>query len=508
MWGEPDGLVQVFTRLLDNAVKFTHNHKRHGGTVKVSLGGDGDRVHVKFIDEGIGFPSQVTSQLFDLFFQYNRDLFEQQGAGMGLTIARSLVNLHQGTIEVVSEEGVGSKFTIILPAYAEGTAVANYDGTQDGRKNATVLVVEDDPHLLLGLQELLEISDGDYQLQVLTATNGVEGLNMLSCYRPNLIVSDIMMPEMGGYEFLHRVRENPEWLQIPFIFLTARGERRDIHRGWRSGVEEYITKPYDSDQLLELIDTQINRHFKIQGVMVQNFDALKRSILNLITPDFRLPLSSVAQYSDKLVEGLENIQTEEALKESLQGIRASSVHLTRLVEDFIILAELRTGEAEAAFSLRAEPIIALGMTWYEIAQSHQSKTKVLIHCPLKLDLPCVYGDSTVLANSLKRFVQTGVTYCRANGGTDLHLDIGLVDDEVHLTLRFSGSLPNGDTAEFWTQADNVVGEYQIDPTIMIIKGYVALHDGRINLNTDEQQTTLIIILPVYENGALVTAVVD
>jgi DNA-binding response OmpR family regulator/two-component sensor histidine kinase len=316
VFGDRRSLLEIFHRLLDNAIKFTyahHIHKDGDGNVFISTAVKANKIHISIKDEGIGFPNRIQDKIFELFFQHNRGLLEQQGAGTGLTIAEGLVKLHRGRIEVEGQQDVGSQFTIVLPVFEDSTSQTKLPLSQDdgGRKEATVLIVEDDRHLLEGLQELLEIFDGKYRLNVLTAPNGEAGLEVLRKCQSDLIISDIMMPYMDGYTFLEQVRQNPDWLHIPFIFLTAKGERQDIHRGWRSGVEEYVTKPYDSDTLLGLVVKQLDRYFQMQGIHAQNFDALKRSILNLITPDFRLPLSSVPEYSPKSSIELDDAYTDE-----------------------------------------------------------------------------------------------------------------------------------------------------------------------------------------------------
>src|SRR5690606_35324415 len=137
-------------------------------------------------------------------YQHNRPTLEQQGSGSGLAIARGVVELHNGRIVVESDEGLGSTFEVTLPAYqGDGDRPAM---AATPRRPATILLVEDDRFLLAGLQELLEVFDGKYRLNVLTAQNGIMGLKMLEQHRPDLIISDVMMPVMDGYEFLHQVR--------------------------------------------------------------------------------------------------------------------------------------------------------------------------------------------------------------------------------------------------------------------------------------------------------------
>jgi two-component system, sensor histidine kinase and response regulator len=145
----------------------------------------------------------------------------------------------------------------VMPELKESALASN-------ARRARILVVEDDPFLLDGLRELLTSVDGAevaYTFEVDTAANGRAGLERLTQQQPDLIISDITMPYMDGYEFLEQVRRNPAWRRIPFIFLTARRECLEIHAAQRSGDVHYLTKPYVFDELLALIGNQLNRRF-------------------------------------------------------------------------------------------------------------------------------------------------------------------------------------------------------------------------------------------------------
>lgn len=515
VFGDRRSLLEVFHRLLDNAIKFTYAHHLHqegDGNVFIATAVKANEIHISIKDEGIGFPSRIQNKIFELFFQHNRGLLEQQGAGTGLTIAEGLVKLHKGRIEVESQQDVGSQFTIVLPIFEGSISRTELPLSQDDseRKEATVLIVEDDRHLLEGLQELLEIFDGKYRLNVMTAPNGEAGLEVLRKCQSDLIISDIMMPYMDGYKFLEQVRQNPDWLHIPFIFLTAKGERQDIHRGWRSGVEEYVTKPYDSDALLGLVVKQLDRYFQMQGIHAQNFDALKRSILNLITPDFRLPLSSVTEYSQKLATELDEAETDAELKESLQGIQAGSARLTRLVEDFIALAELRTGEADTAHALQAQPINELGLVLYEATQilAYKETAEALhVHCPLNRELPPVYGNSATLQESVQRLLKLGISYWGKAEEATVHLTTTAVNDEVLIRIHFEGELEEDKANAF---RSILAGDHQEQlsslpeyaPSLKIIRGYIDLHNGRIELsNSEADGYTFTIALPIYSHSS-------
>ncbi len=119
--------------------------------------------------------------------------------------------------------------------------------------SATILVLDDNCDFLMNIELILEMEG----YQVLSACNGLEALALLERTKPDLIISDIMMPEMDGYEFFQRVRRNPELLTVPFIFLSAKGEREDIRFGKQLGVDDYLTKPLEPEDLLIAVEARL-----------------------------------------------------------------------------------------------------------------------------------------------------------------------------------------------------------------------------------------------------------
>jgi DNA-binding response OmpR family regulator len=119
----------------------------------------------------------------------------------------------------------------------------------------TILVLDDNGDFLMNIELILEMEG----YQVLSACNGSEALTLLDQTKPDLIISDIMMPEMNGYEFYQLVRQNPELLTVPFIFLSAKGEREDIRFGKQLGADEYLTKPLEPGDLLIAIEAKLRR---------------------------------------------------------------------------------------------------------------------------------------------------------------------------------------------------------------------------------------------------------
>ncbi len=517
VYGPRDILLNACERIIDNAVKFSI-HQQGGAEVRISVDTKKDELWIKVEDNGIGLPDSEYMQIFDLFYQHNRPILEQQGAGTGLTIARGLIELHSGHIEVSSEEGWGSSFTIILPTSSHAV-----DGDHaflhlsPSSKPATVLLVEDELHLLDGLCDLLELLDSDYQLTVLTASNGIDALAILERQSVDLIISDIMMPSMDGYQFLNEVRSNRALIHIPFIFLTAKSERHDILRGFRSGVEEYITKPYDGQDLFDLIIAQLDRHFERQGLVQSDFEELKRGILNVLLPGLRIPLEAVSEYSQKLSSALSTAQTEEDLLAQLTGIQAGSSQLTRLAEDFMFLAELQTGEARKSFEHRSESTnVATILDEVSKEYNLQGGPHILNFTrEMDFDIPAVMVERQLLWNCLERLIEVVSTIAVEQfKNSDREAEIGprrhvreiilsAAVEGTNVCLSVSARETHLETEEademssLLSSPELVVLELsEHNPGLMIVKGAVDLHDGRIFVeNTLEQGLTFKIVLP-------------
>ncbi len=505
IYGDRESLKEVFDHLLDNAIKFSLLKRQARPHVIVTAGASNGQVYFAVKDNGVGFPEHIQDQLFDVFFQYNREEMEQQGAGTGLAIVQGLVKLHGGQIQVESIEGLGSTFMVRLPAYRSEVG-RSMPGRNGSKRQATVLVAEDERYLLEGLRDLLEIIESDYKIKVLTANDGQEALDILSRHEPDLIISDIMMPRMDGYEFLRRVRENAAWVHIPFMFLTAKGEREDILRGRRSGVEEYITKPYDSNELFHLVVTQLDRHFQKQGVLQSSFNELKQGILELLLPDFRLPLVMVADYSTKLSGKLENVQTHADLKAYLQGIQLASQQISHFVADFISLAELRAGEIAGDFSMRARPMdasLVFAETQHVFHYRSQSG-RLTVDWQVEQGLPQVLIDPEPLSGALVRLTDLLFDFCYTAECTDIFCRAER--DESILRARMglrNVALP----AMIFDQIESVLAQPEramnalsgYDPALLIAKGVLAVHGGHLSVeNSSEAGFAFVITLPLYQ----------
>ena len=254
--------------------------------------------------------------------------------------------------------------------------------------DATILVVEDDFALLDGLRDILELSG----YRVLTARNGVEGLAVLQKQLPDLIVSDINMPRMDGYQFYAQVRARPEWVSLPFIFLTAKSEKADVRHGKMLGADDYVTKPFEEADLIVAVQAKLNRSAQLDAAHSRQVADLKRSILTTLNHEFRTPLTYITTYADML--GDDNASTDE-LKEFMRGIQAGSDRLRRLVEDFILLVELQTGEAQQTYDRRRarlpDVLLLLNMA-LERVRARAEPRKVQLVTDYASPLPIIRAD--------------------------------------------------------------------------------------------------------------------
>ena len=276
---DEDRVQQILFNLIGNALKFTP-----AGTVEVFAQASGTWLEVTVSDTGIGIAPERLEKIFESFSQgdgsANR---EQGGTGLGLAITRQLLELHGGTIRVQSEPGVGSRFTFTLPRSRTTRAmvappdrpdqpvsqvladVRLAEEKQPSAAPATVgaryriLVVDDEPVNVQALVNYLSLAN----YSVAIATNGQEALDYLASGEPcDLVLLDVMMPRISGFEVCERIRERHSPAELPVILLTAKNRVSDLVSGFSAGANDYLTKPFASDELL----ARVNVHLELAKI--------------------------------------------------------------------------------------------------------------------------------------------------------------------------------------------------------------------------------------------------
>jgi CheY-like chemotaxis protein len=279
--GDRDRLIQVVINLISNAVKFTDV-----GSVTCRAVRRGGDLVVSIVDTGLGIAAADQPKVFERFKQVGDTLTDKpKGTGLGLPICREIVEHHGGTVWVESALGQGSTFSFSLPLPAAAADADRGDSpvelaalirqlrdqvvvttprTTD--RESRILVVDDEPNI----RELLtqELTEAGYRVSA--AANGREAIARVRSERPDLVILDVMMPEMNGFDVAAVLKNDPATMEIPIVILSI---VQDHDRGFRLGIDRYLTKPLDTDLLFREVGTLIEQKKSHKRVLVVDEDA-------------------------------------------------------------------------------------------------------------------------------------------------------------------------------------------------------------------------------------------
>ncbi len=274
---DEDKLIQVVINLLSNSVKFTDK-----GKVSIDAYQDEGQIIVEVQDTGIGIADDDKHKVFERFRQAGDTLTDKpQGTGLGLPICREIIEHHGGIIWMKSDLGVGSTFFFSIPTMGDTGSeqpiqldrILNslkkqikHSSLSDVKKEPTILVVDDDTPIRSLLRQ--ELGDAGYQVQ--EAANGKAALDMVRMSKPDLIILDVMMPEINGFDVAAVLKNDPATMDIPIIILSI---VQDKERGLKIGVDRYLTKPINTEQLFHEVDELLEQGVSKKKVLVVDEDA-------------------------------------------------------------------------------------------------------------------------------------------------------------------------------------------------------------------------------------------
>lgn len=247
---DPTRLAQVFLNLLNNAAKYSER----GGRIRFTVETQGNEVSVSVRDNGIGIPAEHLTRIFDMFTQVDRSLEKSQGGlGIGLNIAKRLVEKHGGRIEARSEgPGRGSEFIVHLPILVGESAprpVGPHGGAAALKSSLRILIVDDNKDGAESLAMMLNLMGNE----TLTAHDGLEGVEAAERFRPDVVLLDIGLPKLNGFEACRRIRERPWSKNVVFIAVTGWGQEEDRRRSQEAGFAHHMVKPVHPQTLMELL---------------------------------------------------------------------------------------------------------------------------------------------------------------------------------------------------------------------------------------------------------------
>jgi PAS domain S-box-containing protein len=250
--GDLTRLAQVFANLLNNAAKYTEP----GGNIELTIERHGGEVAVRVKDNGIGIPSGMLSQVFDMFAQVDKSLERAHGGlGIGLNITKKLVEMHGGTVHAHSKgEGMGSEFIVRLPVVVSGageTAEARVPYRENySSRRRRVIIADDNKDSASSMAMMLEIVGNE----VRTACDGLEAIELAREFRPDIMILDIGMPKLNGYETCRRIRQEPWGENIIIVALSGWGQDEMKRRSEAAGFTDHLVKPVDPGTLEKLLD--------------------------------------------------------------------------------------------------------------------------------------------------------------------------------------------------------------------------------------------------------------
>jgi CheY-like chemotaxis protein len=262
--GDAGRLHQIVTNLISNAVKFS----RRDGLVKVRLVKEGQAAVLTVVDDGEGISEAFLPYVFDRFRQANATNTRSQGGlGLGLTIVKHLVELHGGSITAFSEGlGKGTTFTIILPI-APTITERDYrtpaqSSTAQPLSDIRVVVLDDDQ----GTRELVSLILQESGAEVTTAPDADSAIHLIEVFRPDIVVSDIGMPGIDGYQFIAMVRDlaDEKWQKLPAIALTAFAREEDRNKALRAGFQAHLPKPVESSVLVRTVRNLVDNESRVE----------------------------------------------------------------------------------------------------------------------------------------------------------------------------------------------------------------------------------------------------
>ena len=365
-----------------------------------------------------------------------------------------------------------------------------------------ILVVEDDTNLLHGIKAILQIDHYD----VLTAENGRDALQIMydQDTPPDLIISDIMMPYMDGKAFFKAVRQEPQWTEIQFIFLTAKSEKDDIQDGVGLGADDYVTKPYDPDYLRTTVRSRLDRRFKLGLFHAGRIAHLKRNILTILNHEFRTPLTFVVAYADMLnySEDVEELKNNEEILTFLQGVSSGAERLRNLIENFIALVELETGEARDTIVYRKQTIpeleIFLGSIWAEVVRRTEAKQP----CEIIVDdlVAPLTADQEYLGFALRHLLDNAVKFSEPDDPIIVRATQD--GDKIAISIQDHGrGIPQHELDNIWRTFYQINRQHYEDQGagsgLAIVRRVAQYHGGTIDVESVfGEGSTFTLRLPV------------
>lgn len=355
---------------------------------------------------------------------------------------------------------------------------------------AKILVVEDSKEVLNNISQILSISGYDVDV----AENGRIGLERVNESIPDLIISDIMMPEMDGYLFFNELKKNPVTSLIPFIYLTAKAAPESIRHGMKEGADDYIIKPFRAADVLDAIETRLKKRNSWDSKLTE----VTSNISIYVPHELRTPLGAIMGLSDVLIAEFDMMKKSEIM-EMLEMISTSSKKLHKTIEKFLLYASVvlpSNGNKVSGTVIDIKRLINKAARNYMIAEGREDDLRMnLINASIKI-------ESDFFTFIIEELVENATKF--STKGTPIEISNEIIDDKMNIKITDNG---RGMTKEeidsiapfiqhnrkFYEQPGNGLG-------LVIIRKLVSLYGGEINIESVKNSyTTVTLSFDLAEN---------
>lgn len=438
----------ILMNLLSNAFKFAPV----GGRVRCSVRQAGDWVEFQVADSGPGIKPEHRELVFERFRQIDGGASRRHGGtGLGLAIARDMVSLHGGQITVGAAPEGGALFRVRLPRHAPEGAEVAVAGTparagvewipdvapaaeergevsvSAGASGPLVLVIEDNPDLNAFVRDALSAD-----CRVAVAFDGRSGLALADDLRPELIVSDVMMPEMTGDRVVHELKARPHLRDIPVLLLTAKADDELRLEMLRAGAADYLIKPFEVEELRARVRNLISVRTARQ--VAERANHAKNIFLSRMSHELRTPLNAIIGFAELLEMG-GRLAPEQ--QESVRQIHRGGHHLLELINEVLDISRIESG----SMALSLEPVVARDAirAAADLIRPIASQRGISVH--VADDLPAelaVRADRQRFSQVLINLLSNAVKYNRPGGRVTLGLETS-TPQTLRLTVRDTGA---------------------------------------------------------------------
>lgn len=521
-------LQQILYNLIGNAIKFTQY-----GSIAIDAKVVSNYVEISIKDTGIGIPKDKLNAIFEPYEQVDFSIAKKYGGtGLGLNITKKLIELHNGSIYVESVVGEGSKFSFILPVYnnkaTSPSTIPNLlnnlfkddslindfslNNLSDSKKHS-ILIVDDEEINIKVLERFLS-PDG---YNIITARNGAEALELLKNFADiDLLILDLMLPDMLGYEICSLLREEYSMFQLPILMLTADNRPESLVVSFECGANDYLTKPVDKLELISRVKTLITLKESVKEALllkekvidankkvellednviksenklseILEYDKLKTEFFANISHELRTPLN-VIWSTLQLIEVLKNNnQLEMCMKKDYHGVmKQNCLRLIRLINNLIDITKIDGNYL--TLELYNQNIVSviedIVMSVVNYAESHE----ITLVFDTDVEEKIMAFDSDKMERIILNLLSNAIKFTPKGGEIDVTInDLG---DYIRISVKDTGvGIPKEELSnifERFTQVDKSLSRQNEGSGIglSLVKSLVALHNGNIYVKSE------------------------